>query len=491
MLPLLASALAMLAAHADDIAYPDTEPARHAREYFPAYNADEAAMRAYFAAHVGPEDLKARSIDARVGIWREIQSNQGRLTPVRVAESGDSFITMLVKNGEGLMLTIRFNCRADAPHTLVGLMIAPADEDPGGAAHEAEKPREVEGPPAGPPPSDATIVRDLRTRLDSLARAGEFSGAALLDKGGKTLFAKAYGMESRRQKRPNQLDTRFNLGSLNKIFTTVAIQQLDQARKLQLDDTIDRYLVDYPSEAAEKITIRMLLEHRAGVPDVLENEALWKNPESVRSAGQWYDLIRERPLEFEPGTKQRYSNGGYAILGMIVERVSGEDYYEYVRQHIYQPAGMTRTDSYTIEERRGDFATGYSRHPESPPNRDRDTGPWYEAPQTLGRGSAAGGGYSTVGEMVRFAQALRQHKLLDAAHTERMISADTRLGIAGGSPGCNALFELEGPYTLVILANVDPPAAEGFAKTTGRLIRSAAGFGGGPQEIIRAGARAH
>ena len=326
-----------------------------------------------------------------------------------------------------------------------------------------------------------------------MTRADQFAGAALLDKGGKTLFAKAFGMASRDRKAANALETRFNLGSINKIFTAVAIQQLDQAGRLRVDDTIHRYLLDYPAEYAKKITIRMLLEHRAGVPDVLESESLWKNPEAVRTTSGWYELIRDRPLNFEPGTKQEYSNGGYAILGMIVERASGEDYYAYMRKHVFAPAGMTRTDSYTIEDRKNGFAMGYSHHPGTapPPSRDADAGVWYASPHMLGRGSAAGGGYSTVGDMLRFAQALREHKLLDAAHTERVIGKEAELGIAGGSPGCNALLELSGPYTLVVLANVDPPAAERFAKTTGRMIRSAGGRGGGPRQVIRTVGGAH
>ena len=466
--------------------WPATEPGRHARDYFPAYNGGEDAMRAYFAAHVSAEDLKARPVDMRIGIWRQIQANQGALTPIRVLESADDHCGVLVRNGSGGTLRIDFNCHAEPPHSLVALMIEPVDEEVGGHATPPPAPPA----PAGPPPTDDQIVARLGKRLDSLATAGRFSGTALLDKSGKPLYSKALGLASRAEKRPNTMETRFNIGSLNKIFTTVAIHQLAQKGELKLDDTIDRWLTDYPQDAAKKITIAMLLDHRSGVPDVLRNPKLAEHPGNVRTASDWYAMVRDLPLDFEPGARQRYSNGGFVLLGKIIEIVSGEDYYAYIRKHVYGPAGMKSTDSYSPEERKGgDFATAYSTHPDGPPgmmNADPNA-PFLEAPHPFGRGSAAGGGYSTAGDLLRFAAALRAGKLLDADHTRAIIGEGPGLGIAGGSPGVNAMLEITGPYTLVVLANLDPPAAEQFATTTGRDLRRASGAGDGPRKVVHAG----
>ncbi|HUK62466.1 MAG TPA: serine hydrolase domain-containing protein, partial [Dongiaceae bacterium] len=269
--------------------------------------------------------------------------------------------------------------------------------------------------------------------------------------------------------------TRFDIGSINKIFTTTAIHQLAQQGKLALDDSIARFLPDYPAQAARKITIRMLLEHRSGVPDVLEMPELWKNALAVRTADDWYRLIRDQPLEFEPGTRERYSNGGFVILGMIVQRVSGEDYYAYMRDHLYRPAHMSRTDSYEADRLPADVAVRYTNDTDSRAPAALAPGGEQAVTSTLGRGSAAGGGYSTVGDLVRFARAMRAHVLLDASHTDAVIGPGAALGIAGGSPGVNALVELSGPFTLVALANLDPPAAERLAKTVGRMVRRAAG----------------
>lgn len=453
---------------ADGPAYPATEPGRHARDYFAAYNTDETAMRGFFATHVSAEDLRARPVEQRLQIWRQMRDRLGRLTPVRVLDSAADEIVVRARNERGEELDLRFHCATGSPHTLIAIQV----EEVGGAGGGGEA-AGAAVPPEGPPPGDDQIVRGLASELDSLAAAGAFSGAVELDKDGKTLFGRAYGLADRVTRRKNTLETRFDLGSINKIFTTVAIEQLDQRGRLRLDDPIARYLPDYPHDAGRKITIRMLLDHRSGVPDVLGSPELWKDPLAVRSTEAWYRLVRDLPLEFEPGTRERYSNGGFVLLGMIVQRVSGEDYYAYVRQHVYDPAGMTRTDSYEFDRLPADVAMRYTGGADS--TTAGTDPPSHAVTITLGRGSAAGGGYSTVGDLVTFARAMRAHRLLDPAHTDAVIGPGVALGIAGGSPGVNALVEMSGPYTLVALANADPPAAERLAKTAGRMIRRASG----------------
>ena len=476
---LAAAALGARPAAAEDVKFPDTEPGRHAREFFAAYNADEATMRAFYAGNIAAEDLKARTPGQRLEVWRQLRGEQGQLTPMRVLGAGEDFVAVQARNARGEALTLRFHCRAEPPHPLVGIQVE-ASEDTGGPPAGAA--------PAGPPPTDAQIVAALAGQLDSLSRAGAFSGVAVLDKNGTALFARAYGMASREARRPNTLDTRFDLGSINKIFTTVAVYQLARQGRLGLDDPIARHLPDYPAEAAGKITVRMLLEHRAGVPDVLRSPELWKDPLQVRTAADWYRLVRDLPLEFEPGTRQQYSNGGFVLLGMIVQRVSGEDYYDYIRRHVYGPAGMAHTDHYEGDRLPEDVAVRYSRDGGEPAvGAGNAAGPQPVRVQ-LGRGSAAGGGHSTAGDLVRFARALRDHRLLDSTDTEALIGPGAGLGIAGGSPGVNALLELSGPYTLVVLANLDPPAAEVVGRGAGRLVRRAGGTGRPGGQVRRVGA---
>lgn len=481
LLTLLVSTAALAAPE-----WPATEPGRHAREYFPAYNGGEQTMRAFFLAHLDAASLKERPVEMRLDVWHRIQDENGALTPLKVTAAGEDYVTVLAKNATGGSLSITFQCASAMPHGLLALRIeqGDGDEEVGGA------PAAVAGPaapaaPAGPPPSDREITAALVAEVDSLAKADQFSGVVLLDKAGTPLWSGARGMAQRGKKQPNGMDTRFNLGSINKIFTTVAIHQLAEAGKLSLDDPVARWLPDYPAEAAKKITIQMLLDHRSGVPDFFRSPKLEEHPERIRTAEDWYAIVREMPLDFEPGTKERYSNGGYAMLGRIVERASGEDYYAYVRKHVFAPAGMVHTDSYTLEERKGDFAVGYSHHPDRLLASAAAPGAWIESPQPFGRGSSAGGGYSTAGDLLRFAAALRAGKLLGPEGTRRFAGG---LGIAGGAPGVNALLEITGPYTLVVLSNLDPPSAERFSRSIGRMLRRANGEAGDRTErTIRAG----
>lgn len=479
-LPLVASLLLCVtlshpaAARAGEPAYPVTVAGGHARDYFAAYNAGEAAMREFWTTHGSPAALAERPVEPRLGVWREIHAGHGALTPLRVTGSGDDFVEVLARDEHGGAVSIRFACEPGPAHGLVALRFL----DGGDAGSTPPTPPIPPPAETGPPPTDAEIVARLGSMADSLAGAGAFSGAITLDRDGHTLFARAYGMASRAPQRPNTIETRFNLGSINKIFTHVAIEQLAQQGGLKLDDTLDRFLPDYPRANASRITLRMLLDHRAGVPDVLENPALWKDPSQVRTLADWYALVRDMPLRFDPGTRQEYSNGGFVLLGAVIAKVSGEDYYDYIRRHVYRPAGMTRSEHLARNERLDERASGYTSGEDMPPpGGDAALAPTtaLDPAHALGRGSPAGGGYSTVGDLVRFGHALRGRNLLDDAHTRDMIHDPASLGIASGSPGVNGLLIIAGPYTLAVLANLDPPAAERFAPTVGRMVRRAAG----------------
>jgi D-alanyl-D-alanine carboxypeptidase len=298
--------------------------------------------------------------------------------------------------------------------------------------------------------------------VDSLAKLGQFSGVVLVARNGAPEFERAYGLADREAARPNDLETSFNLGSINKLFTTIAIQQLAAAGKLDLDSSLARAWPDYPNQAvARRVTIRQILDHRSGIQGNIFAAPAGKTRHDVVSLQDYFELFKNEPLQFEPGAQQQYSNAGYVVLGLLIERLSGENYYEYVRRHIYEPAGMTHTGSWRIERWPRNTAIGYTRGgqdapPDAPVKRNTDFLP--------GKGSSAGGGYSTAHDLLAFLNALRAHKVA-AAPEPGMI------GIAGGAPGLNAAMEgaLPGGYDVIVLANLDPPAATRVA----RLIRTA------------------
>jgi CubicO group peptidase (beta-lactamase class C family) len=319
-------------------------------------------------------------------------------------------------------------------------------------------------PPAGPggarpsPIPQAELVRRLTTSVDSLARAGLFSGVAVLAKNGVPVFQHAYGMADRERGIPNNLETAFNLGSINKVFTQIAILQLQAAGKLDLDSTLAAYWPDYPNkEVARKITIRQLMQHTSGIGGNIFAPPAGGKRNDIRSLKDFLPLFVNEPLQFEPGTSNAYSNAGYLVLGLLIERLSGQDYYTYVRQHILEPAGMASTGSFFVDSLPSNTAIGYTRGDQNAP----PSAPVHPNTQQLpGRGSSAGGGYSTAQDLLKFLQALREHRIPNGL--------PAGLGIAGGSGGINAVVEgdLPGGYDLVVLTNLDPPAAMRVARMT-------------------------
>jgi len=332
-----------------------------------------------------------------------------------------------------------------------------------------------------PAMTQSAALDAFRSQLEKGAAEGTFSGAALVAKNGTPIFSAAYGLADRENKIPNTLDTKFRIGSMNKMITATAIVQLNQSGKLQFTDTLAKFLPDYPNQAwASKVTIHQLLTHTGGAGDFFGPE-FDKHRLELKTLEDYVKLYGKREPTFEPGTSWDYANYGFILLGIVVEKASGQDYYEYVREHIFKPAGMTGTDSLPEDQAVPNRSVGY-RHSDADPNalvRNDDTLPY--------RATSAGGGYSTVGDLLAFANAIENHKLLDAAHTELLVTAkaDTPggrkyaygffnrtlpdgvacFGHGGGAPGMNgelAVCPASG-YTVVVLSNLDPPAASRMA----------------------------
>ncbi|HEX3550231.1 MAG TPA: serine hydrolase domain-containing protein, partial [Candidatus Elarobacter sp.] len=193
--------------------------------------------------------------------------------------------------------------------------------------------------------TDTELRAAAERQAQAASAAGTFSGAVLVAKNGRPLFAKAYGLADRDRKVPNKLETRFRIGSMNKMFTAVATLQLLQAGKIRLTDSVGTFLPDYPNkDVASKVTVRQLLTHTGGTGDIFGPEYTAHRLE-LRTIADYVALYGARAPLFEPGSKFAYSNYGFVLLGAIVEKASGQNYYDYVREHVYAPAGMTATGS--------------------------------------------------------------------------------------------------------------------------------------------------
>jgi CubicO group peptidase (beta-lactamase class C family) len=320
-------------------------------------------------------------------------------------------------------------------------------------------------------------LQALAGRAKKLARNGQFSGAVLVAKNDQVLFRRAYGLADRKRGIPNTPRTRFRIGSMNKMFTAVSVLQLVEAGKVELAAPLGKYLTEYPNrEVASKVTIHQLLTHTGGTGDIFGPDFDAHRTE-LRTLADYVKLYGKRGLEFEPGSRWSYSNYGFILLGRVIEKVSGQSYYDYVKAHIYEPAGMNGTGSVPEDQPVPDRSIGYIKPPGATmwlPN--TDSLPY--------RGTSAGGGYSTVDDLARFAHALMSHKLLGSDSTELLIRGKVKIGPGvkyaygfedrrdaegtrsvghgGGAPGMNGDLRIypKSSYIVAVLANMDPPAAQ-------------------------------
>jgi CubicO group peptidase (beta-lactamase class C family) len=336
---------------------------------------------------------------------------------------------------------------------------------------------------------ESAIAGEIDRHAIHLTDIGQFSGVVLVAKNDKVIFEKAYGLADQTFKVPSDTATRFCIGSMNKMFTSVAIGQLVQAGKLSYADTLAKVLPDYPNQGiAKRITIVQLLTHTSGLGDYFKNEFFTHRGNYV-ALRSYLPIFQDDSLLFAPGTSWSYSNAGFLVLGLVVEKVSREDYFEYVSRHIYEPAGMHHSGSYKSDSVVDNLATGYTSSGGFDPLRLK---PRIMNWETLPiKGSSAGGGYATAGDFLRFSIALKNHTLLSAALTDSVLDGKVfdRMGIgkedtyafgfedytmlgkhiaghSGGGPGMNGELRIfrDGSYTVIVLSNYDPPSATALSR---------------------------
>jgi CubicO group peptidase (beta-lactamase class C family) len=256
--------------------------------------------------------------------------------------------------------------------------------------------------------SEKQIAAELDSFLKKLSAADNFSGVVLLAKGDKILFEKAYGDANKDFKIPNNVNTKFNLGSMNKMFTAVAIAQLVEAGKLSFDDPLGKFMPDFlDKDSAQKIKIKHLLTHTSGLGSYFGERFLNSSRANYRTIDDYLELVKAEKPAFEPGTRWSYSNTAFLVLGKVVEKASGEDYFEYMRRHIYKPVGMRNTDTFELDRVNSNLAVGYGKE-------FTDKGVEFRNNIFLHviSGGPAGDGYSTVQDLLKFSLALQNGTLI-------------------------------------------------------------------------------
>jgi CubicO group peptidase (beta-lactamase class C family) len=454
----------------DAVKLPDTPAGKTLAAFLQSFNTGDLQTMKRFHTQRGDTDENAQKD-------LEFYNQSGGLKIHSVIRSSDYEITALVqKKRDGGWLNFTIQTQASAPHAVDTIDVQPASPPSleKSAANTNPANVNIAATPAAPARrlTEAEALKEIEAFLDQQAAEDKLSGVVLLARDGKPILKKTYGLADKSAKAPNKADTKFNLGSMNKMFTAVAAAQLAEKGKLAFADKVGKFLPDYPNkDVREKVTIHQLLTHTSGLGSYW-NKRFEERKSSIRTVTDYLALFADEPLLFEPGARFEYSNSGFIVLGAIIEKASGQSYYDYVREHIYKPAGMTSSDAYEMTEKTPNLAMGYAGSGgESGRKENTDSRP--------NRGGPAGGGYSTVEDLLKFSLALRQHKLLSAGYTElvttgkvkmgdnlyaygfgdRKVNGKRSFGHNGGAPGIASSLSIfpELGYTVIVMTNYDPP----------------------------------
>ena len=400
-------------------------------------------------AHFTPEALAWRTAADRRQLVERLRSDFGRIKVGAVERTPDNRVRLALTGSTDLRGTLELVLDPTAGDRIARLGIqvgGPPDEEQGAP------------PPVAAHMDPGALAAALDGYLDPKVASNTFAGVVLIARNGSPVYGRAFGLADREAGAANTTATRFNLGSINKIFTKTAVAQLIAQGKLALTDTLGTLLPDHPQALSKTATVAQLLEHQGGVADFFGPDFDRAQKSQFQSNADYYRFVSSLPPLFAPGARRQYCNGCYIVLGAIVEKVSGERYEDYVSRHVFGKAGMR-----TAQARRDGGAVGYTRRsPDGEGALRPNTGMLGAA------GSAAGGGFATADDLLAFDAALRKGLLADAKQTAWLLDvpavtpgrSDGHLGVAGGAPGINAILESNAEWTVVVLANLDPPAAQ-------------------------------
>ncbi len=438
---------------------------------------DPALVEQFFAEHCTPEFFEMAPLEMHQEVYADFVAETGGVTfhGIRTYDPTppeERTIVILEDRNFGSWRAFVLNFSHDDERRIAGLRFA-----------EARTPSDVEEPAL----TESECVAEITTFVDALCERDLFSGSVLVARGSDILLAQVCGDASKRFGVPNDMDTRFNLGSMNKMFTATAIMQLVERGELSLDDPIGKYVDEtwLPHDITDRVTIHHLLSHTSGLGSYFNDTYDASSRKLFRSVGDYRPLVQGDTLAFEPGAEFLYSNTGMLLLGVVIESVTGRSYFDYVRENIYEPAGMTRTDCYDMDMPADNLAIGY----------EKDSGsPWgyrnnlYEH---VIKGGPAGGGFSTSPDMHRFAIALLNETLvgrdsLDTMWVEQSESpygygfgvsgsaAGKVVGHGGGFYGINSNLDifLETGYVAVVMSNYGraaSPVATRIQELLGRI----------------------
>lgn len=297
--------------------------------------------------------------------------------------------------------------------------------------------------------------------MQSQFKINDFSGTVLIKQKGKLIYSASFGEADKEWHIKNSINSKYRIGSLTKQFTAACVLSLEEQGKLKLDDKLSKYIPDYPK--GDLITIEMLLNQTTGIKDYTEIPDSGSHSDVVPlSPLQIINEFKRVPYDFTPGTRWEYSNSNYFLLGYIVEKVSGENYSDYLRKNIVQKAGLANTGMDKIDSVLQYRAKGYEYNGYS----------YVNAPYFVIEGPySAGGMYSTVSDLYNWETALMDKKVLSETSVRKMITPymghygyaqfidslekHKRIWHNGGIPGFSSCLTYypENDITIVVLSN--------------------------------------
>ncbi len=349
----------------------------------------------------------------------------------------------------------------------------------------------VEGPFAADAPAD--LAGRVEAYVGPYARTNNFSGCVLVATGDVVNARQCWGMANDEHRVPNTPRTRFHIASVSKSFTAAAILRLADAGRLSVDQPVASVLPGYPR--GETITIHDLLAHRSGIPNVNDLPDYDRRSRESWTPSEIVSWFQDLPLEFEPGSRYRYSNSNYNLLAHIIERVTGQRYGSYLSAQVFHPAGLRETGhDGRPQDLVANRAAGYL-----PVDLDAfENAPYLDWTIKTGNGSL----YSTVDDLHRWVQALVGGRVLSAASTAKMF-ADHRDGagygwsvrggdrpsasVTGRSPGFSSSVEYftGSRVTVVVTANLYSSIAQTIAADLGAIAHGEARRALVPETAIR------
>lgn len=299
-------------------------------------------------------------------------------------------------------------------------------------------------------------IRDYLTKRDN---ENGFNGTILIAEDKKVLLSKGYGFENDKERIANRPETKYGMASISKMFAAVSIMELKETQQLKLDQTIGRILPDYPNkEARDNITIEQLLSHTSGLGDFFTKEYFDRPENSVESLDDYLPFFVNDSLSFQPGSQFGYSNAGFVVLGLIIEKISNKSYTEHIKETILEPVGMLDTE-------------------------DVD--------------SPAGGGKTTASDLHKFVLALKGGRLVSKESLGSMkidhydngygygltlneVNGTRIYGHSGGAPGVSGEVEIVENSPLIIISLSNRGIADGLLQANMFMRKE---FFGATQEI--------